>query len=73
MCLQSFHMVNIDEPDGVDAPPLNTQLLCGMRLDGHMEVCNFRSLQKNGTIDCNDWTGDLEQSWWHASVYEVVS
>ena len=56
-------MVNIDEPDGVDAPPLNTQLLCGMRLDGHMEVCNFRSLQKNGTIDCNDWTGDLEQSW----------
>ena len=26
MCVQSFHMVNIDVPAGVGAPPLNTQL-----------------------------------------------
>ena len=27
MCVQIFHMVNIDVPAGVGAPPLNTQLL----------------------------------------------
>ena len=26
MCVQSFHMVNIDVPAGVGAPPLDTQL-----------------------------------------------
>ena len=28
MCVQIFHMVNIDVPAGDDAPPLNTQLHC---------------------------------------------
>ena len=27
MCVQMFHMVSTDVPAGVDAPPLDTQLL----------------------------------------------
>jgi len=27
MCVQIFHMVNIDVPAGVGAPPLDTQLM----------------------------------------------
>ena len=34
MCIQIFHMVNIDVPAGVGAPPLNTQLQ-------NIEVNNF--------------------------------
>ena len=30
MCVQTFHMVNIDVPAGVGAPPLDKQLLYKM-------------------------------------------
>ena len=46
MCVQCFHMVNIDVPAGVHAPPLDTQLFVSLYPGAyewwnHEGVCNY--------------------------------
>ena len=47
MCVQTFHMVNIDVPAGVGAPPLNKQLKISYMTSKPVPICNFLSEQKS--------------------------
>ena len=43
MCVQIFHMVNIDVPAGVGAPPLDTTTYCDMQYHLPLHGCSHQS------------------------------